>query len=73
MDAVVQWRNLDQNNDQSDHQAIRDHLLQYCGLDTYSMIIVMNGLKKKLAEWEVRHQHQEAAIAAGKGIEDENF
>ena len=26
MDAVVQWRNLDQNNDQSDHQAIRDHL-----------------------------------------------
>lgn len=73
MDAVVQWRNLDQNNDQSDHQAIRDHLLQYCGLDTYSMIIVMNGLKKKLAEWEVRHQQKEAATAAGKGIEDENF
>ena len=37
------------------------------------MIIVMNGLKKKLAEWEVRHQQKEAATAAGKGIEDENF
>ncbi len=46
MDAVVQWRNLDQNNDESDHQAIRDHLRQYCGLDTYSMIIVMDGLKR---------------------------
>lgn len=64
MDAVVQWRNLDQNNTETDHQAIRDHLLQYCGLDTYSMLIVMEGLKKKLIEWEAKHQLKEAASAA---------
>lgn len=54
MDAVVQWRNLDQDNLETDQQAIRDHLLEYCGLDTYSMIVVIRWLQKQLRQGQNR-------------------
>ena len=52
MDAVFQWRHLDQENDNPEKEQIRQHLLEYCGMDTYSMIIVMRGLINELKAWK---------------------
>ena len=45
MDAVYQWRRLDRNEADRDKQKIEEQLKQYCGMDTYAMVIVFRWLK----------------------------
>ncbi len=47
MDAVYQWRHLDYNDDTSeeDKKRIVEDLKKYCGMDSYSMVVVYNWLK----------------------------
>lgn len=63
MDAVLQWRNLDQQNEEINEEEIRDQLSEYCGLDTYSMIVVLNWLNDKLTLWEVETLKKEETTA----------
>lgn len=44
MDAVFEWRRL--NDDFEHNQKILANLKEYCGMDTYSMVVVYNWLKK---------------------------
>lgn len=46
MMAVAAWRNLCEENDEK--EKIREDLLAYCGLDSYSMIVVYNWLVRQL-------------------------
>lgn len=50
MMAVAAWRNLCEGN--GDKKKIRQDLLSYCGLDSYSMIVVYEWLVKQLEKEE---------------------
>ncbi len=50
MMAVAAWRKLCEENE--DKEEIRKNLLFYCGLDSYSMIVVYNWLIKQLRKEE---------------------
>ena len=45
MDAVNNWRNISDINDDS-NQGVREDLLRYCGLDTKSMVVIYKWLLK---------------------------
>ncbi|MEG0168615.1 DUF2779 domain-containing protein [Anaerorhabdus sp.] len=52
MDAVFQWRLLDQENDDVDPEAIRNHLIEYCSMDTYAMVVVYKWLMSLVDNYE---------------------
>jgi predicted nucleic acid-binding protein len=45
MDAVTNWRNIDDINDDS-NKKVKEDLLRYCGLDTKSMVVIYKWLLK---------------------------
>lgn len=46
MDAVFQWRHLDNEENIENKQEIIENLKKYCGMDTYAMTVVYAWLKK---------------------------
>ena len=46
MDAVFQWRHLDNEENIENKQEIVENLKKYCGMDTYAMTVVYAWLKK---------------------------
>ncbi|MEG0177494.1 DUF2779 domain-containing protein [Anaerorhabdus sp.] len=52
MDAVFQWRLLDQENDDVNPEEIRTHLIEYCSMDTYAMVVVYKWLMSLLSNYE---------------------
>lgn len=48
MDAVFKWRNIDQNVEGADLIEIRQELLEYCSLDSYSLVLIYKWLNKIL-------------------------
>lgn len=63
MEAVLQWRQLDLQDPQADPAAIRAHLLEYCGMDTYSMIVVLRWLKRLVREHQPAFRKQNDPVA----------
>lgn len=50
MDAVFQWRLLDREDDEVDSEEIRTHLIEYCSMDTYAMVVVYKWLMSLVHE-----------------------
>ncbi len=50
MDAVFEWRSLDQNEEVENSEKIIEELKAYCGMDTYAMTVVYAWLKKLASE-----------------------
>ncbi len=48
MDAVFKWRSMDK--DESENKEIEQQLMEYCGLDTLAMVIVLDWLKKQVED-----------------------
>lgn len=46
MDAVLKWRQLDKEESKEDKE-ILDHLMEYCGMDTYAMVLLVKKLKEE--------------------------
>jgi len=44
MNAVFEWRRLDREEDSSDREKIIAELKDYCGMDTYAMLVVYRWL-----------------------------
>lgn len=51
MDAVYQWRMLDKE-EKNDKGHIADDLMEYCGMDTYAMVLLVRWLKENVEEKE---------------------
>lgn len=50
MEAVFQWRHLDQNDDDVNRSKIIQDLKEYCGMDTYAMVVVVKWLNQLIQE-----------------------
>lgn len=48
MDAVYQWRMLDKEG--KNEKEIANELMEYCGMDTYAMLLLVRWLKKNVEE-----------------------
>ena len=48
MDAVFKWRNIDQGQEGTDLVEIEQELLEYCSLDSYSLVLIFKWLNKIL-------------------------
>jgi len=49
MEAVFEWRHLDQEDEDIDREEIARHLREYCGMDSYAMTVIFQWLRS-LAE-----------------------
>ena len=45
--APAEWLRMTQLDDPAERQVIRDQLLEYCGLDTYAMVRILEEVRKK--------------------------
>lgn len=56
MDAVRNWRMLDTLNEE-EAKVVRQHLLEYCAMDTYAEVLVFHAILKMLHEKELANQN----------------
>ncbi|MFV0380304.1 MAG: DUF2779 domain-containing protein [Anaerorhabdus sp.] len=50
-DAVLKWRSFSMEEDSSEKVKIKEQLLKYCAMDTYSMVVIYKWLNRKLEKW----------------------
>ncbi|MFV0479540.1 MAG: DUF2779 domain-containing protein [Anaerorhabdus sp.] len=48
MDAVFEWRKLDDASNLEKTEEIQQKLLNYCGMDSYAMVVIFQWIKEKL-------------------------
>lgn len=58
MAAVFHWRQLEKEKSEEKRQKLRLELLEYCGMDTYSMIVLYRWLHKQLEKELIKIEQQ---------------